>query len=340
MRIASLVRLKTASYLIFCSLFVFLSSFSFGENACFFQVSRGNASFQAKGQTEWESIGNQKVPISIGDKIKSGPETRGELSFPDGSIFRLKSDTILVLHNEGVQLQVGETWFNLQKQGRNFQVVTPSSVCGVMGTTFDVSVDKSGGTRVRVFDGVVGVQNNFDKTKRRLELTRGQTVETGLLSKLPERPKAFSVDQAIKSEPDLKPMKLVPPGLKPGLPPGNHPGLPDVQPPGLQPGFPPGTHIEPTPGLQPGVRPGGSQGNRPETQPGFQPGAHFEPPPGHQPEVRPGDRPDPRSGNQPGVRSGDRPDHSSGNQPGVRPGDRPDHSSGNQPGVRPGDRPD
>ncbi len=181
------------------SLLAMCSGVAFGQDACQFKLDRGQASIQREGATDWTAVGPDPVAVRIGDRIKTEAETRGNLVYPDDSTFRVKSNTVLTLQNQAVQLQVGETWFNVQKQGRNFQVVTPSSVCGVLGTSFDVTVGRSGDTRVRVFEGSVSVRNHND-ARRRLILKRGEMIQASMRQSLPPQSRTFDANSVLREE--------------------------------------------------------------------------------------------------------------------------------------------
>lgn len=63
--------------------------------------------------------------------VRTPPETRVLVTYPDGSIFTVKSNTLALFYMEVIQITVGELHFNIQKVGKlRFQVVTPSSVAG------------------------------------------------------------------------------------------------------------------------------------------------------------------------------------------------------------------
>lgn len=93
--------------------------------------------------------------VKVNNQISTGPNTRVLLKFPDGSEFRIKSYTIVQIADGGLILRVGDTRFNLQKQGKKFDVVTPTTVCGVLGTTFVVHVSEDGSSTVQLIEGQV-----------------------------------------------------------------------------------------------------------------------------------------------------------------------------------------
>ncbi|MBF0501677.1 MAG: FecR domain-containing protein [Candidatus Riflebacteria bacterium] len=168
------ISLRVAAVL--AALFITTGSILFGaaqENEILFTLLRGRAALlRATGGT-WLDLGPQPIAVKFGNSLRTDAESRGELKFPDGSLFRLKSNTVLTILNGGAQLQVGETWFQLKKQMRAFQIVTPTAVCIVMGTTLDVNVDRFGKTLVRVFEGMVSVKANQDSRRRQVVLQKG-----------------------------------------------------------------------------------------------------------------------------------------------------------------------
>lgn len=98
---------------------------------------------------------DKKTLVVVGNQIVTGPNTRVLMKFMDGSEFRIKSNTIVQVADGGLILRVGDTRFNLQKQGKEFNVVTPTAVVGVLGTTFVVHVDEDGGSTIQLVEGTL-----------------------------------------------------------------------------------------------------------------------------------------------------------------------------------------
>jgi len=118
---------------------------------------RGTAKFSRDKGIEWFDINkDEPLEVKVYDIIETGPNTRMLIKYADGSVFRLKSNTKLTILPNGIQLEYGDSFFNLQKQGKNFKVVTPTTVCGVLGTTFGVTHSKdTGETSVELLEGSV-----------------------------------------------------------------------------------------------------------------------------------------------------------------------------------------
>lgn len=136
----------------------------FGGDTITLTLLRGEASIMRSLGGGMETVEVDALDfLRINDKVKTGEDTRAVISWPDGSVFKLKSNTILTILGGGLQIQVGEAWYNLQKQGSTFQVVTPTSVCGVLGTTFSVSVAKNGDSTISLYEGKLQITDKDNK---------------------------------------------------------------------------------------------------------------------------------------------------------------------------------
>ncbi|KKS98335.1 MAG: hypothetical protein UV73_C0002G0049 [Candidatus Gottesmanbacteria bacterium GW2011_GWA2_43_14] len=120
---------------------------------------KGTAQFSRNNGETYEDIPSDG-PINIreGDVIKTGPNSRFIIKYPDGSILKIKSNTKVTMLFQGVQIVFGETFFNLKKQGKTFQVETYLTVAGVLGTSFGVShLEETNETKFDVMEGSVEV---------------------------------------------------------------------------------------------------------------------------------------------------------------------------------------
>jgi len=135
-------------------------------------ITMGNYKIKRMVSDQWQ-IGKEGEPLGIGDKIETDSISRVNLVFPDGSVFKVKTKTLLEIENEAVKINWGEMEFEMEKQGSTFQVVVPSACIGDLGTKYIVSVEKSGETFVNLLEGKVFIQNN---TGKRLTLDAGQSV--------------------------------------------------------------------------------------------------------------------------------------------------------------------
>lgn len=104
-------------------------------------------------------------PLFAGDSVRTGKESRVELSYADGTVIRLGENSRLVVRSQGsvrsVGLLSGKFWAKVAKLsgGSRFEVASPTAVAGVRGTVFKVEVDRDSTSRVAVEEGEVEVHN-------------------------------------------------------------------------------------------------------------------------------------------------------------------------------------
>lgn len=136
-------------------------SSSWSAKKIFVGLVRGTAQMSRnKGKTWLDISDDRPINVRVYDTVKTGPNTRLLIKYTDGSVFRLKSNSKLTILPNGVTLEYGGAYFNLQKQGKLFKVVTPTTVCGVLGTEFDVSVAEDGETAIQLMKGSVEMETN------------------------------------------------------------------------------------------------------------------------------------------------------------------------------------
>ena len=136
-------------------------------------ITRGSFKINKNGSNEWVT-GRSGMSIEYGDKIESSDNTRINLTFPDGSIFIIKSNSVVgFITSDDFKVELGELYFRIGKQGKEFQVITPSLVCGDLGTKFIVTVDNMGSTDVNVISGKVYVKDDMGK---QVTLSEGEHV--------------------------------------------------------------------------------------------------------------------------------------------------------------------
>ena len=130
---------------------------------------KGDVELSSDGETTWRAVGRD--PLKIQDMIRTGPNSYVTLVFQDGSIFRVKPNSKVTLLAEGLQIEHGGSWLNLKKHGKTFQLITPTTVAGVLGTTVATTVSPDGTTRYEVAEGVIMV--TATQTSQQVELTQG-----------------------------------------------------------------------------------------------------------------------------------------------------------------------
>lgn len=111
--------------------------------------------------------------VKAGSFVRTGENSRAELTFTDGSVLRLGPSSLLHVKEAGfdtkakkvevsAQLVGGKAWAKVSKlvgSDAKFEVKSQNAVAGVRGTVFRVNVDSDNATVVKVYDGAVAVSN-------------------------------------------------------------------------------------------------------------------------------------------------------------------------------------
>jgi len=123
----------------------------------------------------WKKLYAKSV-VRRNEYIKTGKESRLEITLKDKSLLRISSDSMIKLtqmyipNNEiksakkvGVKIFIGKLWSKVKSMSNKkskFQITTENAVAGVRGTTFRVDVNKDNSGLVKVYTGAVAVSNS------------------------------------------------------------------------------------------------------------------------------------------------------------------------------------
>ena len=107
-----------------------------------------------------------------GDAIKTGADSRAELSVGNGGYVRMdESSQLLLTHIQSdgatsLQALMGGVWVTLENAltgNSRFEVNMPSAVASVKGTVFRCQVDEDGASETFVYEGEVDVQSGDEQ---------------------------------------------------------------------------------------------------------------------------------------------------------------------------------
>jgi len=117
------------------------------------------------------------MKVYRGDWIKTGAESRCEITLEDGSIARMEENSLQCFEKvkttsgsreSSILLSAGKIWLNARKivsKNDSFQVRTDKAVCAIRGTQFRVDTG-SNHTRISVYSGEVATWSAlFDKAE-------------------------------------------------------------------------------------------------------------------------------------------------------------------------------
>ncbi|MFQ6015501.1 MAG: FecR domain-containing protein [Anaerolineae bacterium] len=130
----------------------------------------GTALLQKGGSGPFIEIGSERTLVSVGDRVKTGADSKAIITFFEGTESELGPETDLTIQELAVvseqsftivlQLWLGQTWHRvvgLIDPNSRHQIVTPSAVVAVRGTEYGVAVDEKLVTRVEVVEGLIAV---------------------------------------------------------------------------------------------------------------------------------------------------------------------------------------
>lgn len=129
----------------------------------------GEASVSHNDGKGWEDI-SFNAKIFAGDIIKTGAESRCEITLRDNTVIRIGENSEFKFDNVNIEagdisgnakLSLGSIWSNLQKikaGDEPISVKTPTSVMAVRGTIYRVDAGADSTTSVLVYEGALDVK--------------------------------------------------------------------------------------------------------------------------------------------------------------------------------------
>ena len=197
--------MKKHNFIIAIILFVFASTAVYAQHDKYFFYHFGGRAVLSRTQgSTWLSLQpGQPMELHPGDIINVEGDGKGEITFPDGTSVRMKNNAMVTLSRYGINLRFGYVWLNVRRSSDVFKVTTPFGTCSVLGTSFDVDVDKYGKARVRVFNGIVAVRASEEKKNKQLVLQAGMHTLLADSTKVADKPEKFqyqSLEAQMKSE--------------------------------------------------------------------------------------------------------------------------------------------
>ena len=134
--------------------------------------------------------------------VKTGGDSRAELTFTDLTITRLGANTLYSFKKSGrrVELNSGSTLLRLPKNSGGATVVTSAVTAGTTGTTFIFENIRSGGARLTVLEGSARL-TLVQHPEQTRSVNAGQTLEVPPgATRIPE-PKEVDLDHLMKTSP-------------------------------------------------------------------------------------------------------------------------------------------
>ncbi|MBI5883856.1 MAG: FecR domain-containing protein [Elusimicrobia bacterium] len=143
----------------------------------------GVVQVKAPASIEWVQLSKVPADVAPGDGVRTGTRGKATVVFEDGSRIELGANASMVIdeadaRGAGVKLSMGLLRARVEKLlARRFSVRTPTAVCSVRGTEFQVEVVEGGRTSVDLYKGLLAVE---DSRGQQILLKAGQSLEVDL----------------------------------------------------------------------------------------------------------------------------------------------------------------
>ncbi len=121
------------------------------------------------------------MKLASGDVLKTGKGAFADVSYEDGSVIKVSENSSVTIGNKNVQASnslsvtsgiISVKFSKLQKESAR-KIYTPTAVCAVRGTEFDIAVSKGADSRIQLTEGEVSISNPYGKQ----DIIENQAVE-------------------------------------------------------------------------------------------------------------------------------------------------------------------
>ena len=132
-------------------------------------VPKGTVEARASASASWVPV-SRDVRLNEGDEVRTAGDATADVYFSDGSRFRIGRDSHFAVGSTGRKRTALSLLYGRLRAAvagyfsSRVEVRTPSAVCAVRGTEFDVRVARNGDTSMNVDEGLVEVSDGKGKT--------------------------------------------------------------------------------------------------------------------------------------------------------------------------------
>ncbi len=119
------------------------------------------------------SVASMGLQLQKDDIVKTAKAGMAELNFKDGSVLTVKESSrirIVTVHGGeqdsfSVMAGIVKARFSKLKKGSHRKIYTPTTVCGIRGTEFEIAVSDSVDSKVHMKEGTVDLQNQYGTSR-------------------------------------------------------------------------------------------------------------------------------------------------------------------------------
>lgn len=143
----------------------------------------GDVKMERAGKVTSLKVGDA---VGNGDIIKTGKGAMVELSYPNNSKITVQGDTVVKIGSANIKDSTEVSIISGQVKGKferlqkgEYKFYTPTTVCSVRGTEFDVAVSRGGDSMTSLSQGALDIENFYGSVK----LRPGNSVESEVAGK-------------------------------------------------------------------------------------------------------------------------------------------------------------
>lgn len=166
--------------LVLLSIILLLPLYAYSMKVSFFM---GNVKMERGGKVAPLKVGDT---IGNGDIITTGKGAMVELSYPNNSKITVQGDTVVKIGSPNIKDSSEVSIISGQVKGKferlqkgEYKFYTPTTVCSVRGTEFDVAVSRGGDSMTSLSQGALDIENFYGSVK----LRPGNSVESDVAGK-------------------------------------------------------------------------------------------------------------------------------------------------------------
>ncbi|OGR99376.1 MAG: hypothetical protein A3G85_06630 [Elusimicrobia bacterium RIFCSPLOWO2_12_FULL_39_28] len=171
----------------------FLSPFSSHAKELIITSSEGSVEIQKQGESQWIKAEIGQI-LNVGDKLRTGAKSKALTLSNEGHKILIKQKTVFIISQLGpvdweFNEEKGKVRLSVEKlnSGQSLKVKTPTAICSVRGTEFEVTVLENQATMCDVYHGSVGLTDPFQASPEVTILENQRSViEQGTPPRMPE----------------------------------------------------------------------------------------------------------------------------------------------------------
>jgi hypothetical protein len=169
------------------------------------KVSSKTVFYKMNQKTDYKQVSG-KAALHKGTTVKTGTNGTAFVKYPTLAEINIKKNTIAIFGKSTINMKIGKASYKFIKKGHRFVVKLPTAIIGVLGTAFDIEVNKDRSASVKMTSGVISLKTRKGRMKveknRIAMISPEGDVEVKKFVKLPSTLPQLMVKKPLKKEPE------------------------------------------------------------------------------------------------------------------------------------------